>query len=276
MAPVSDTRAPAYSFVREFDPAPTQQLCVDRHYLLAASHGALRLEFDGTSWTLPPARAALIAAGVSIEVTIPRATTTSSVLFDTGFVDRSPPDLTVFDLTPLAHELISECSQWSDEHASLDRYATAIFQALAETTWALAQTPCPAHMPTGRSGEVRRALAITAERLTEDPRLVDIAAEVGVASRTLARRFERELGMTWRAALRRLRVLAAIEQLAGTDHSVTRVAMDVGYSSLSAFQAAFRDLTGQTPSEYRVGFTRSLAEPVTGSRTHARREADER
>ena len=248
-------RAAAYSFIREFEPAPTQRLCVDRHYLLAASCGALRLEFDGTSWTLPPARAALIAAGVPIEVTIPQPTTTSSVLFATGFVSRPPPDLTVFDLTPLARELIAECSQWSDEHASLGRYATAIFQALVETTWALARHPSPAHMPTGRSVEVRRALAITAERLADDPRLADIAAEVGVASRTLARRFEHELGMTWRAALRRLRVLAAIEQLAGTDHSVTRVAMDVGYSSLSAFQAAFRDLTGQTPSAFRAGFT---------------------
>jgi AraC-like DNA-binding protein len=31
--------------------------------------------------------------------------------------------------------------------------------------------------------------------------------------------------------------------------------MDVGYSSMSAFQSAFRDLTGETPSGYRAGFT---------------------
>jgi transcriptional regulator GlxA family with amidase domain len=129
-----------------------------------------------------------------------------------------------------------------------------MFQALAAATWALAEHPSPARMPTGRSAEVKRALAITAERLAEDPRLVDIADEVGLASRSLARRFEHELGMTWRAALRRLRVLRAIEQLAGTNRSVTEIALDVGYSSLSAFQSAFRDLTGQTPSAYRTGF----------------------
>jgi transcriptional regulator GlxA family with amidase domain len=111
-------------------------------------------------------------------------------------------------------------------------------------------------MPTGRSPEVRRALAITAERLADDPRLVDIAGEIGLAPRSLARRFEHELGMTWRAAVRRLRVLRAIEQLAGTEHSVTQIAMDVGYSSLSAFQTAFRELIGQTPSAYRAGFAR--------------------
>jgi AraC-like DNA-binding protein len=252
---VDGVQRPAYSFVRDFEPAPTQRLCVEQHYLLVASRGALRLEVDGTSWSLPPARAALIRAGVPIDVGIPQPVTTASVLFSANFSPPPPSRLAVFDLTPLAKALISECSQWGDEEAPLDGYAAAMFRALAATTWALAEHPSPAHMPTGRSDEVRRALAITAERLADDPRLVDIADAVGLASRSLARRFEQELGMTWRAALRRLRVLRAIEQLAGTDRSVTQISMDVGYSSMSAFQSAFRDLTGETPSGYRAGFT---------------------
>jgi AraC-like DNA-binding protein len=54
--------------------------------------------------------------------------------------------------------------------------------------------------------------------------------------------------------LRRLRVLRAIEELAANDHSVTTVAHAVGYTSLSAFNAAFRDLTGRTPTQYRATF----------------------
>lgn len=53
--------------------------------------------------------------------------------------------------------------------------------------------------------------------------------------------------MTWRAALRRMRILRAIELLAAGKESITRIALDVGYSSPSAFQAAFRDLTGKSP-----------------------------
>ena len=246
--------SPAFSFVRDFEPAAAQPLLVDRHYLLAASRGALRLEVDGTTWSLPPARAALIRAGVSIQVTIPQRVTTASVLFDTTFAPPPPVVLAVVDLTPLARALITECSQWTDEDAQLDDFQLTMFRALAAATWALAEHPSPTHMPTGRSAEVRRALAITTERLADDPRFADIADEVGLASRSLARRFEQELGMTWRATLRRLRVLRAIEHLAGTDRSVTQIAMDVGYSSLSAFQAAFRDLIGQTPTEYRAGF----------------------
>jgi AraC-like DNA-binding protein len=49
-------------------------------------------------------------------------------------------------------------------------------------------------------------------------------------------------------------VLLAIERLAASDESVTTIAHAVGYTSLSAFNAAFRDLTGRTPTEYRSTF----------------------
>lgn len=251
MTPVSRT---AFSFVREFEPAPAQRLCVDQHYLLYASRGTLRLDVDGMRWSLPPARAALIRAGQPIEITIPQRSTTASVLFDTTFAPPPPAHLTVVTMTPLCRVLVTECSRWGDADAPLDDYATAMFRALAEATWALAAHPSPARMPSGRSPEVRRAVTITAEQLADAPDFESIAAEVGLASRSLARRFEQELGMTWRATLRHLRVLRSIELLAGSDRSVTSIAMDVGYSSLSAFHAAFRDLIGQTPTEYRSSF----------------------
>ena len=83
-------RREAFAFAREFAAAPPSELCVDRHYLLCASQGALRLEAHGKAWVLPPARAALIAAGEPIQVAIPQPVTTSSVLFDPGFAPEPP------------------------------------------------------------------------------------------------------------------------------------------------------------------------------------------
>lgn len=245
----------AYAFVRDFEPTPVQTLRVDHHYLLYATRGALRLDAECTTWSLPPARAALIRAGEPIEVTIPTRTTTASVLFSPSFVAAPPAALTVVDMSPLCRALVAECARWGpDDDNPLDDYASSMFRALAEATWALAARPSPAHMPRGRSPEVRRALEVTALLLADEPTLVQVAAEVGLVPRSLARRFEHELGMTWRAALRRIRVLRAVELLAGSDASVTRIAMQVGYQSLSAFNAAFRDLIGQTPTQYRAGF----------------------
>jgi transcriptional regulator GlxA family with amidase domain len=97
-------------------------------------------------------------------------------------------------------------------------------------------------------------LAVTGERLAEDVRFEDIARDVGLAPRSLARRFETECGMTWTAVLRRMRVLRAIEKLAAGDDSVATIAHSTGYASLSAFNAGFRDLTGLTPTQYRATF----------------------
>jgi AraC-like DNA-binding protein len=244
----------AYSFVREFAPEPARELCVDRHYLLCASAGVLRLEAQGQAWLLPPARAALIEAGRPIRVSIPQPVTTASVLFDTGFTAVPPAPLTVFDLSPLARLLVNECGAWGESDEPLDGYAESLFAALASVTWRLAERPSPVVVPAGRSPELRRALRLTEERLGGEVRFEDVAREVGLVPRSLARRFEEETGMTWRAVLRRMRVLRAIEELAAADTPITRIAFMVGYASLSAFNAAFQELTGRTPTQYRASF----------------------
>jgi AraC-like DNA-binding protein len=244
----------AYSFVRTFAPAAVRELCVDRHYLLCASAGALRLEAQGRSWLLPPARAALIQAGRPIRVSIPRPVTTASVLFETGFTAAAPGPLTVFDLSPLARALVSECGAWGESDEALPAYAETLFAALAAVTWRLAGQPSPVVVPVGRSAELRRALQLTEHRLGDEIRFEDVAGAVGLAPRSLARRFEDETGMTWRAVLRRMRVMRAIEELAAGDTPVTTIAFKVGYTSMSAFNSAFRELTGRTPTGYRASF----------------------
>ncbi len=209
---------PAYSFVRTFAPVADQDLCVDRHYLLCVSAGVLRLEAQSQAWLLPPARAALVRADQHIRVSIPRPATTSSVLFSTGFIATPPPmPLTVFDLSPLARALVTECSGWGESDEALPAYAEKLFAALATVTWRLAEQPSPVVVPAGRTPELRRALQLTEQRLGDDIRFEDAALVAGLAPRSLARRFEEETGMTWRAVLRRMRVLRAIEELAAGD-----------------------------------------------------------
>lgn len=246
--------AQAYSFVRAFAPEPARELLVDRHYLLCAASGALRLEADGQAWLLPPARAALIEAGRPIQVSIPQPVTTASVLFDVGFVPAPPAPLAVFDLSPLARALVTECAATGDAEGSLTAYAETLFAALAAVTWRLAERPSPVVVPAGQSPELRRALRLTEKGLGGQLRFEDVADEVGLAPRSLARRFSDETGMTWRAVLRRMRVLRAIEELASGDTPITTIAFTVGYGSLSAFNAAFRELTTLTPTRYRATF----------------------
>ena len=42
--------------------------------------------------------------------------------------------------------------------------------------------------------------------------------------------------------------------LATTEDSVTQIGLALGYGSASAFNVAFRDLIGRSPSAYRISF----------------------
>ena len=109
-------------------------------------------------------------------------------------------------------------------------------------------------MPLATSPPLVRAMELTEARAAGEMTFEQVAADTGQSPRALSRRFATELGMTWREALRRIRITRAVELLATGDTPVTVVALGVGYNSISAFNAAFRDLMGSSPSDYRASF----------------------
>lgn len=84
----------------------------------------------------------------------------------------------------------------------------------------------------------------------EDNRsLPDLARLANTTERTLIRRCQRDLGMSLSEWRQRLRILRAMPLLA-SGRTVEAVALDLGYSSSSAFITMFRKLMHQTPAEF--------------------------
>jgi len=78
--------------------------------------------------------------------------------------------------------------------------------------------------------------------------LAQWAVQTGASERNLARLFRRETGLSFRLWRQRLRLMMSLGGLE-VGHPVTRVALDYGYDSPSAYIAAFRALFGCTPGE---------------------------
>lgn len=245
--------AEAYSVVGVFPPAERAEFSFDRHYLLYCTAGSMRLEAQGNVWSLTPSRAALIAARQSVHVSLPRTVTACSVLFDTGFIPSPATALVVVNMNSLARELILACRGWTETDRPLSPYAQKIFAALAAVVGQLAVKPSNATMPVPATGGVAAAMALTEQRMADSPDFASIARDVAMTERSLARHFANEMQMTWRQALRRLRVIRAMELLAEEGATITETAYAVGYSSLSAFNAAFMEVSGETPTAYRTG-----------------------
>jgi AraC-like DNA-binding protein len=105
------------------------------------------------------------------------------------------------------------------------------------------------YLPVPRDARLRRLTDVLVRHPADPRRIEDWALDLGISQRTLVRKFRHETGMSFIKWRQHARVLYAIKLLAAGE-SVTEVAPAVGYESLSAFIAVFRQLTGVAPSHY--------------------------
>jgi AraC-like DNA-binding protein len=90
------------------------------------------------------------------------------------------------------------------------------------------------------------------DRRYAEPLDVATLARTALASEGhFARSFKRAFGESPYRYLQRRRIERAADLLRETDRPVTEVCLDVGFSSLGSFSAAFRGLMGEPPSAYR-------------------------
>lgn len=89
------------------------------------------------------------------------------------------------------------------------------------------------------------------KNLAEDFRIEDVAAEIGLGLSQLHQRFLKEVGFTPADYRMRQRINRAKRMLAEEKHSITTVAMELGFSTSQYFATAFKNQVGLTPRRYR-------------------------
>jgi AraC-like DNA-binding protein len=254
---------PAVAFVAVTFPMPAGLVfdwhTHEDHQLAWAASGVLTVRTAAAAWALPPSRALWIPAGVRHETLSAGAAVMRALYVRPGLCPISWPDCTPVAASPLLAELIGYL-----EDPGLEPGPRAHAEALlTDLLRPVPMTAIEVAMPAG--GAARQvALALSAD--PADARtLAQWGRQVGASERTLARAFVAGAGLPfgrWRALLR---LQAALPSLAAGE-PVGNVARRVGYESASAFVAAFRRQTGQTPARY----FRSVAGPgrkaVTGRR----------
>jgi AraC-like DNA-binding protein len=96
-------------------------------------------------------------------------------------------------------------------------------------------------------------LATVCRAFLEQPSLEigidEMAQRAGMSRRTFTRHFRLHTGVSYIEWRQQACLLAAIVML-GKGQSVTQVAMDLGYSSSSAFATVFKQVLGEVPSRY--------------------------
>jgi AraC-like DNA-binding protein len=97
---------------------------------------------------------------------------------------------------------------------------------------------------------VEQVIFLLKQDLVEPPSLEELGKRIGCSHFYLSRIFSAQTGQTITQYLRRLRMDRAAELLKSREYNVTEVALEVGYSSLSHFSAAFQETFGCCPGLY--------------------------
>jgi AraC-like DNA-binding protein len=214
-----------------------------QHQIAWAARGVITVEIGDGHWVLPPTRALWIPGNTRHRTGTPEGATMSGIFVapDRCPVSFSAP--TMVRVTRLLHELFDHLTAPGTAPAPRRRAEAVVFDLLDPVE----VIPIGARLPTdARARQVAEAL----ERDPADERtLGQFATDVAAGPRTLARLFVAETGMSFGQWRTQIRLAASLPPLAA-GVPIARIAGRVGYSTPSAYIAAFRRSVGVSPGRY--------------------------
>jgi AraC-like DNA-binding protein len=213
-----------------------------------ASRGTISVATPEGRWLVPPQRACWLPAGVDHEMTMsgPVIMLNAFVSVEEAQALQLPVDCGVYGVSALLKQLLEEAVDLPalyDLDGRAGKLMDLLVAEIASMPRLLLHAPLPADA----------RLSVACRRLFDAPSIsygLDMmAAEVGMSRRTLTRFFRAQTGVSFAEWRQQVCLLAAIARLS-EGQSVTRVALDLGYASPSAFSSAFRSVLGCAPSQY--------------------------
>lgn len=215
------------------------------HQLTFATEGQLEVITGDARRFVPADRAVWVPAGTAHTAVMRAPISMRSIFVAAPAVPGGR--VRTIAVTPLLRELILHVT-WL---GALDRTRPEQAHLVAVLLDLLAAAKdVPLDLPSPRDARAQRFAELVTRAPGTGAPIAKLARKAGSSLRTLERCFVAETGLTVGEWRRRVRLFHAMRRLeAGA--SVTEVALEVGYDSLSAFSQAFRRQFGRSPSQHR-------------------------
>jgi YesN/AraC family two-component response regulator len=98
---------------------------------------------------------------------------------------------------------------------------------------------------------VRHAVDYIYDHLNEQITLEELAAKENLSPSYFSKLFAREIGTPVKSYILSVKIKTAQNMLRESQYSISDIAFSLGFSSQSAFTAAYKKLTGSTPARFR-------------------------
>jgi AraC-like DNA-binding protein len=211
------------------------------------SLGILELQLPDRTLAAPAEYLVWIPADVAHAAHIRQALDYVSVYVAPALAAQLPPQPCLIPQTPLLRALLDDFCQ-RGVTAMVDEWDTLQAQLLVQRM--VQAGSLGDYLPDSHDRLLRPVLQALRAQPGDNTTLASWAARVHSTERTLARRFQRLLGMSFAAWRNRVRLLQALAWLKA-GRTVADIAAELGYATPSAFIAMFSRHTGMTPERYR-------------------------
>lgn len=174
-------------------------------------------------------------------------------------------DVMIFHPSNVLHRKIIESIRLSQDVSDAQDYGYEIWvRNYLSTAWMLicqvAEEKLKAKKAPKNAGEERlkKMMLYVQEHYMDKISLEDIACSANISEREALRSFKNNLHLTPFAYLLEYRVRMAAVELRETNHAVSQIAYDCGFSSSSYFGKVFRESMGCTALEYRKNLQKNI------------------
>lgn len=219
-----------------------------RGQLLGAHHGLLRIEAGDLHWLLPAGHVAWIPPLLPHALVGAEGFDGWSLYFNVEACLGLPATPRIFQPNALLQAAMTRALHWPQQ--ALDAAQARLVGVIADEI--TASTPLPLALPQPQDRRLQKIASVLA-RSPDDLRSIEAwAAASGLSSRSLARRWQAETGMSLSQWRQRLRVLLSLPRLLAGE-PVISVALSMGYETPSSFINVFKREMGVTPARYAKG-----------------------
>jgi AraC-like DNA-binding protein/quercetin dioxygenase-like cupin family protein len=241
--------APHPVFVRAFEYPQGYTGYTHRHRLAQLVYplrGVVSVETYTGTWVVTTLTAVAIPPWREHRVSAHGNASLRSVFVDPDFHPDLLTEMAAIPVSELLHELIREAGRHYTDFETTDDVAAGVIALIVKLLPNVPTSETSVWLPRVES-ELLQPVAYALDADPADPTTVEQwARRLGLSPRHFSRVFKAETGVTfstWRALHH---VKHALVMLAA-GHTVTRVAMDLGYASTSSFIEMFKRHTGRTP-----------------------------
>ncbi|HEX4005907.1 MAG TPA: helix-turn-helix transcriptional regulator [Acidobacteriaceae bacterium] len=218
----------------------------DRDQLVYASRGVMTIRTEAGVWVVPTHRAVWIPASVPHTIAMSGTVAMRTLYLKPGLAVSMPRDCCVVNISPLLRELILHACTCGALYQR-DLRERHLIEVILDQLVAIQRVPL--RLPALSDPRALRVCLTLLANPASPHSLTHICRGSGASRRTMERLFQQECGMTFGKWRQQLRLMHSM-QLLGAGAKVTHAALEAGYSTPSAFIAAFRKALGTTPTAY--------------------------